>query len=278
MRGIASVRAPVSFVGTTVPLYARPAPEQQDLTRRAAMISGASRGLGRAIAMRLARDGCDIAVLYHTEDALATSAVDEITALGADAFSIQVDVADGSSVDAAVKAAIDRWGHLEIVVCNAGIFSRSTLPDTTDDEFTRTFDVNVRGVFNLIRAALPVMMHQRYGRIVTVSSHNAKRGTGASSKATYAATKNAVESYTRGAAVEGAPFGITVNCVSPGWIEKGPPPLERSDFEKALLAAIPLGRPGRPDEVGAAVAFLASDDAGYITGETLDVNGGTWMD
>ena len=193
-------------------------------------------------------------------------------------IAIEADAADSASVATAIDSVMEAWGRIDVLVCNAGVFSRSTIVDTSDDEFDMTFAVNVKGVFNFIRAALPIMIGQGSGRIVTISSHNAKRGTGMSSKATYAASKSAVESYTRGAAVEAAPFNITVNCVSPGWIPKDEVPLEPTAFQLRLLESIPLRRPGRAMEVAAAVAFLASEDAAYVTGETLDVNGGTWMD
>jgi len=248
------------------------------LTRGVAVVTGASRGLGRAIALRLAQDGYRIAVLFERSIEQAEQVAREIRATGPEAMTIAVDVSNSKAVDEAVHKIMDQWNRIDILVCNAGIFSRSSIVDTSDEEFRRTFDVNVMGVFNFFRAVLPIMMSQRSGRVIAISSHNAKRGTGASSKATYAATKNAVESYTKGAAVEAAPYGVTVNCVSPGWIETGPPPAERSELQKKLLEGIPLGRPGEPREVAAAVAFLASEDAGYITGEILDINGGTWMD
>lgn len=248
------------------------------MSRRVAVVTGASRGLGRAIALRLAEDGYDIAVVFERSTEKAEQVAAEVRATRREVITIPADVSDGTAVAKAVARVIDQWNRIDVLVCNAGIFSRSLIPDTSDEEFRRTFDVNVMGVFNFLRAVLPIMMAQRSGRVITISSHNAKRGTGPSSKATYAATKNAVESYTKGAAIEAAPYGITVNCVSPGWIEMEPPPAERTEAQKRLLASIPLGRPGRPREVAAAVAFLASEDAGYITGEILDVNGGTWMD
>ena len=242
------------------------------------MVTGASGGLGRAISLRLAHEGCDVAALYHSDAASATSLAAQIAEAGTRGLALEADAADSAAVSSVVAQVLEAWERIDILVCNAGVFSRSTVVETSDDEFERTFAVNVKGVFNFLRAVLPVMMAQRSGRIVTISSHNAKRGTGASSKATYAATKCAVESYTRGAAVEAAPYNITVNCVSPGWTPPVPPSPEPTDLQRAMLDAIPLGRPGRPAEVAAAVAFLASEDAGYITGETLDINGGTWMD
>ena len=245
---------------------------------RVAAVTGASGGLGKAISLRLAREGCHLAALYHQNDASATSVVNEITSAGGHAVAVQANVADPEAVEAAIHGVMEKWHRIDVLVCNAGVFSRSTIVETSDDEFDRTFAINVKGVFNCIRAALPIMINQQSGRVITISSHNAKRGTGMSSKATYAATKSAVESYTRGAAVEMAPHGITVNCVSPGWIPKEPLPPEPTEFQRAVLEGIPLGRPGLDTEVAAAVAFLSSEEAGYITGETLDVNGGTWMD
>lgn len=248
------------------------------LAQRAALVTGATRGIGRAIAIRLARDGADVAFTYIDRDAEATAVVKEIEELERRALRFRLDVADANAVNAAVAEILRAWGRLDVLVCNAGILSRSLLIDTSDEEFTRTFDVNVRGVFNCMRAVLPHMTAQRRGRIVNVSSQLAKRGGGAVSKATYAATKAAVDAYTKGVAIEASPFGVTVNSVAPGWIEKTEPPAERPEHQKKMLEGIPAGRPGRPDEIAAAVSFLASDDAAYITGEVLDVNGGSWMD
>jgi 3-oxoacyl-[acyl-carrier protein] reductase len=248
------------------------------LATKVALVTGASRGLGRAIALRLADDGCDVAITYETSKELAGATAANIAEKGRQARIYKLDVADPAAVKRVVDDLVAEWHRIDVLVCNAGIFSRSLIHQTSDEEFARTFAVNVGGVFYMMRSVIPVMMAQRSGRIISLSSHNAKRGTGASSKATYAATKNAVESYTKGAAVELAPYNVTVNAVSPGWIEKEPHQGERSELHKQLLAAIPLHRPGSPDEIAAAVSYLASDLAGYVTGETLDVNGGTWMD
>jgi NAD(P)-dependent dehydrogenase (short-subunit alcohol dehydrogenase family) len=217
-------------------------------------------------------------VHFCTNAESADRVAQEVTRCGGRALTLQADISSSREVARAIGVVIAEWGRLDILVCNAGVLSRSFITETTDEEFDRTFAVNVKGTFNCIRAVLPIMAEQGTGRIITISSHNAKRGTGPSSKATYAATKNAVESYTRGAAVEAAPFNVTVNCVSPGWIPPGELPRPLSDLHETLLAGIPLGRPGLASEVAAAVGFLASDEAAYITGETLDLNGGTWMD
>jgi 3-oxoacyl-[acyl-carrier protein] reductase len=251
---------------------------ERALRTKVALVTGASRGLGRAIALRLAEDGCDVAITYESSNDLARGVAAEIEAKRRKALVYQLDVANATAVARVVDDLVGQWHRIDVLVCNAGIFSRSLIHETSDEEFARTFAVNVAGVFYMLRSVLPVMMAQNGGRIISISSHNAKRGTGASSKATYAATKNAVESYTKGAAVEAAPYNITVNAVSPGWIEKETPQGERSELHRQLLAAIPLHRPGSPDEIAAAVSYLASDLAGYITGEILDVNGGTWMD
>lgn len=253
--------------------------EVSGLDARVAVVTGASGGLGRHISLRLAQDGADVAVMYHNDVEAARRLEQDIAALGRRTLVIQANVADGHQVGAAVEQIFERWGRIDVLVCNAGVFSRSTIAETTDEEFDSTFAVNVKGTFNCLRAVLPLMMKARHGRVVTISSHNAKRGTGPSSKATYAATKNAIESYTKGAAVEAAPYNITVNCVSPGWVPRTAPiASHETERELKLLESIPLGRAGSPNDVAAAVAFLASEEAGYITGETLDVNGGTWMD
>lgn len=245
---------------------------------RVALVTGGSRGIGRAIALRLARDGVDVAVTYVAQDAEAQAVAEEIKRLGRRSSAIALDVSDAAAVNRAVRGIAESWSGLHILVNNAGIFSRSMLVDTSDEEFARTFAVNVGGVFNCMRAVLPIFLAQRYGRIVNISSHLAKRGAGANTKATYAASKAAVDGYTKGVALEVSPFGITVNSVAPGWIEKTEPPAERSAAQMKMLEGVPVGRPGRPEEIAAAVAYLVSDDAAYVTGEVLDVNGGSWMD
>jgi 3-oxoacyl-[acyl-carrier protein] reductase len=249
-----------------------------NLTGRVAIITGGSRGIGRAIALRLARDGADVAIVFREQQNEAEAIRSQIVAEGRRCLSLQLDVADASAVNSVVERVRRELGRLDILVCNAGIFSRSTLIETSDDEFTRTFDVNVRGVFNCMRASLPHMIEQRWGRIINLSSQIAKRGAGTASKATYGATKAAVDAYTKGVAIEASPFGVTVNSVAPGWIEKTEPPAERPEHQRKMLEGIPVGRPGRPEDVAAVVSFLASDEASYITGEVVDVNGGSWMD
>lgn len=245
---------------------------------RTALVTGGSRGIGRAIALRLAQDGVDVAFTFAEREDDARAVVSEIERLGRRSLAVRADVANASAGEDVVRRVLEAWGRLDILVNNAGVFSRSTIVETSDEEFTRTFDVNVRGVFNMMRAAMPVMIRQRHGRIVNISSHLAKRGAGARTKATYAATKAAVDAYTKGVALEAGPHGITVNSVAPGWIEKGEPPAERPPDQLKMLEGVPVGRPGRPEEIAAAVAFLASEEAGYVTGEVFDVNGGSWMD
>lgn len=245
---------------------------------RVALVTGGSRGIGRAISLRLARDGADVALTYVAQDREARAVAESIQSLGRRSRAIALDVADPAAVNRAVAGVVEALGGLHILVNNAGIFSRSTLVETSDEEFARTFAVNVGGVFNCMRAVLPILLEQRYGRIVNISSHLAKRGAGANTKATYAASKAAVDGYTKGVALEASPFGVTVNSVAPGWIEKTEPPADRPDAQKKMLEGVPVGRPGRPEEIAAAVAYLVSDEAAYVTGEVLDVNGGSWMD
>ena len=243
-----------------------------------ALVTGGSRGIGRAIAVRLARDGARVAFAFVERAQESQAVARSIEELGRDAMPLRLDVSDPVAVNEAIERIVAAWGRIDVLVNNAGVFSRSTILETSDEEFTRTFDVNVRGTFNCIRAVLPVMIRQRYGRIVNISSHLAKRGAGARTKATYAATKAAVDAYTKGIALEAGPHSITVNSVAPGWVEKEPVTGERPPEQAQMLEGIPLRRPGRPEEIAAAVAFLASDEAGYVTGEVFDVNGGSWMD
>jgi 3-oxoacyl-[acyl-carrier protein] reductase len=254
-----------------------------DLAGKVAMVTGSARGIGRATALQLARAGCDLVVSWHSNRDAGEALVGEIEALGRRAVLVRCDVADTGTVEAMVQAAVERLGPIDILVANAGVGIASPLTETPDDAHERVFAVNVRGFVAAARVVLPGMKARRSGRVIAVSSVVGRSGRAfRSTSPTYAGAKAAMLGYVKGMAVECGPFGITVNAVCPGWI----------DWEDAwgakhggvsaeararAMGLIPLGRTGTDNDVAGAILFLASPLAGYVTGVSLDINGGLYM-
>jgi 3-oxoacyl-[acyl-carrier protein] reductase len=238
-----------------------------------ALVTGASRGIGRATALALARAGAHVAVNYHTSINGAEAAVREITGLGRRAMAVHADVADSARVTSMVEAVLRQMGRIDILVNNAGTASRIATTDLTETEWDRVVDVNLKGAFLCVRAVLPTMMAQRWGRIINISSIAGQ--TGGHLGAHYAAAKAGLLGLTKFLARETARWGITVNAVAPSGIPTDL--LLQTGVDSATLAQRPAGRAGTPEEVAAAVLFLASDAAAYITGQTISLNGGLWM-
>jgi 3-oxoacyl-[acyl-carrier protein] reductase len=250
------------------------------LAGRRALITGAGTGIGRAIALRLAQAGADVAVTYRTHD--ATDLVAEIQALGRRAFAAQLDATDSQEVDDVVKrAAVALGGGIDLLVNNAGgLVGRHPLAEMSQEHWRAVLDVNLTSAFLVTRAVLSesIGAMPNGGRVVTIGSLAAQNGGGAGAVA-YATAKAGVDGFTRALAKELGPRGITVNCVAPGFI--GDTPFhERFTPEagqRAAVAGTPLGRAGAPDDVAAAVHFLASPEGAFCTGIVLDVNGGAWF-
>ena len=240
--------------------------------RRSALVTGASRGIGRAVAAVLARDGWAVCVNYLERRDAAESLVRELRAQGRAAMAFQADIADRESADACVRAASEELGPVELLVNNAGISRQGLFQDLDDAAWDRLLAVNLTGPRNAVLAVLPHMLSEKRGCVVNISSMWGLRG--ASCEAAYAATKAGVIGLTRSLALELAPSGIRVNCVAPGCVETDMVRVLGEDTRRMLAEETPLGRLGRPEDVAEAVAFLASEKAAFITGQVLAADGG----
>ena len=246
------------------------------LAGKVALVTGGSRGIGRAIVERLAGDGVDVVFFYRDNAEAAREVVDAVTAAGGKAEAMQVDVADANAVSAAVDQLIASRGRIDVLVNNAGIVRDNLLALLDDADIRIVLDTNIGGVFNLTRAVVPHMISKRSGRIVNLSSVAAEKG--GRGQSNYAASKGAINAFTRAMAVELASRKITVNCVSPGVIETEMSQQVRDLAGDDVKARILLRRYGQAQDVAHAVWFLASRFADYITGEVLHVDGGFKME
>lgn len=246
-----------------------------DLTGRVALVTGASRGIGRAVAVTLAGAGAAVIVNYRENAAAAEQTVATITAAGGQATAVQADVAQAADVERLVKATLAAYGRLDILVNNAGVTRDTLILRMKDDDFDQVINTNLRGTFLCTRAALRPMGKQRGGRIINLASVIGLIGN--AGQANYAAAKAGIIGFTRATAREMASRGITVNAVAPGFIETEMTGALGDETRKAILESIPLGRFGQPEEVAGLICFLASDAAAYITGQTFAVDGGMVM-
>ena len=236
------------------------------------LITGASRGIGRACALAFAREGYAVAACWHKNEAAARSLLDELSALGCDAELYCADVADPASVEAMAAAAEKRFGHIDALVNNAGIAQQKLFTDLTAADWDRMLSVNAGGVFHTCRCVLPGMLRRHSGRIVNISSIWGISG--ASCEVHYSASKAAVIGFTRALAQEVGPSGVTVNCVAPGVIDTEMNANLSPETLAALCGETPLCRIGSPEEVADAVVFLCGGKARFITGQVLKVDGG----
>ncbi|NCU16246.1 3-oxoacyl-ACP reductase FabG [Bacillus sp. P1(2020)] len=242
---------------------------------KVALVTGASRGIGREIALELARNGANVVVNFAGNVEKANEVVEEIKGLGRESIAIQANVANSEDVDRLVKETIEHFGALHILVNNAGITRDNLLMRMKEDDWDAVINTNLKSVFLLTKAVTRQMMRQRYGRIVNISSIVGVSGN--AGQANYVSAKAGVIGLTKTTAKELASRNITVNAVAPGYIATDMTDQLSDDVKEELFKLIPLARLGEPKDIAKAVKFLASDDAEYITGQTIHVNGGMYM-
>ncbi len=243
-----------------------------DLSNRVALVTGASRGIGRCVALALAEAGGAVAVHFNRQADAAGAVVREIEARGGEAIAVGADVRVAEEVRAAVAACIERWERLDILVCNAGIWKGAAVEAMSEPEWDETIDINLKGMYLATHHAVPHLRASPAAAIVNVSSTAGQRGE--AGHAHYAASKGGMIAWTKSLAPELAPHGVRVNCVAPGWVHTDMAAEALASDGERISAGIPLGRAGLPEEVASVVCFLASDLASYMTGEIVNVNGG----
>ncbi|WP_298405981.1 3-oxoacyl-[acyl-carrier-protein] reductase [uncultured Chloroflexus sp.] len=246
-----------------------------DLSGRVAIVTGGSRGIGRATAERLAASGATVVVNYRGNAAAAAATVAAITAAGGKAITVQGDVSQPADVEHLVKTTLEQFGRIDILVNNAGITRDNLLLRMKESDFDEVIATNLRGAFLCTRAVLRPMTKQRFGRIINITSVIGLIGN--AGQANYAAAKAGIIGFTKSTAREMASRGITVNAIAPGFIETEMTDALNEETRKAILATIPLGRFGQPAEVAGLICFLASDAGAYISGQTLTIDGGMVM-
>ena len=242
------------------------------LQGKCALVTGGSRGIGRAVCLELARQGARVAVNYAGNAAAAEDTVKACEALGAEAFAIQADVADASACEAMVKEVLTRFGRLDILVNNAGVTRDGLMPMMKEADWDAVLDTNLKGAFHCMKAVYRPMMKQKYGRIVNLSSIVGLRGN--AGQANYAASKAGLIGLTKSMAKELAGRNVTVNAVAPGFIDTDMTAALPEKAREAMLSTIPMGRLGQAEDVARAVAFFAGDASAYVTGQVLCVDGG----
>ena len=242
---------------------------------KVALVTGASRGIGRAIALALAAQGADVAVNYAGSEAAAKEVAAEIEAMGRKAFVIQADIASTEASTSMVDAVVKEFGRIDVLVNNAGITRDGLLMRMKEEDWDAVITTNLKGVFNCTKAAIKYMMKQRSGNIVNISSIVGVMGN--AGQANYCAAKAGVIGFTKATAKEVAARGIRVNAIAPGFIKTDMTSVLPEKVVEAMLAGIPLNRLGETEDIAKAVLFLASSDANYITGQTLHVDGGMVM-
>lgn len=245
------------------------------LAGRVAVITGASRGIGRAVAERLSQLDAHVVINYVRDAAAANEVVALARKNGVDAISVKADISTLSGAQELVAQTLVHFKRLDLLICNAGIWEGAPVEEMSEEMWDRTLEINLKGTWTVCREAIPQMKEQRFGRIVVVSSTAGQRGEAHYSN--YAASKGGQISFTKALSTELAPFGITVNAVAPGWVdtELSGEPLADTENRRTIESAIPIGRVASADDIAWPIIFLCSEWARHITGEVLNVNGGS---
>ncbi|MBK9941696.1 MAG: 3-oxoacyl-ACP reductase FabG [Kouleothrix sp.] len=244
------------------------------LDGKVALVTGGSRGIGRAIVLELANEGAKVALNYQSSDARAQEVADEIASIGGTCMLAKADVAHPEEARAMVKRVVEQLGRLDVLVNNAGITRDKSIRKMTDEDWLEVVQTNLNAVFFCTSAAIPVMVEQAYGRIINVSSMNGQ--TAAFGQANYGASKGGIIAFTKTAAVELARFNITVNAICPGFTMTDMLAKVPTNIQDQIRSKIPLGRFGTPEDMAKAVTFLV-EGGDYITGQQININGGAYM-
>ena len=247
----------------------------EEINRKVALVTGASRGIGRAIAKRLAQDGIFVIINYCGSQEKAQSVLEEIKSQGGDGVCVQADVSDFAAAEVMIKDLVKEYGRIDILVNNAGITRDGLFIRMKEEDWNAVINTNLTGIFNCTKVAAKYMMKKRSGRIINMSSVSGIMGN--AGQTNYAAAKAGVIGFTKSLAREMASRGITVNAVAPGFIATDMTAAMPEKAQEHVLTSIPLGKMGKPEDIANAVLFLASDKASYITGQVIHVDGGMVM-
>lgn len=246
----------------------------QDLKGKVALVTGASRGIGRHIALQLAQRGADVAINYRSRQPEGDEVAREIEATGVRALAFKADLSKMPEARSLVRQVQDEWGRIDILVNNAGITKDKSMKKLTDDDWNDVLDTNLGSVYATCSEVLKIMMDQKYGRIINITSFVGQAGN--FGQANYAASKGGIIAFTKTLALEMAKYNITVNAIAPGFTETEMLAQVPENIRQQIIARVPMGRFGQPEEIARAVVFLAAE-GDYITGQQINVNGGVYM-
>ncbi|HEY2121774.1 MAG TPA: SDR family oxidoreductase [Candidatus Acidoferrum sp.] len=244
------------------------------LRNRVALVTGGSRGIGKGIAVRLAKEGARVAIAYRSNKGAAQLALRQLQALGADCVAVETDITHPGRAEQLIRTVVDRYGRIDVLVNNVGDFKWGTLAESSIEDWESIFNSNLMTVMQMSRAALPPMRKGRWGRIINLGAVGAERAFGQAKISAYAAAKAAVVALSRSLALEEAKNGITVNVVNPSSIDEKD--LSLDEARKMRDARFPIGRPPTVEDIASSVAYFASEESEYVTGQVLNVSGG-WM-